>query len=255
MRHVTLECIRIDVILSSVNFRNVTAMELHPLETASQATPLEPKVERPYAGKAAAQRQLERRQRLIEAGVTLIGRDGFAVVTIDAVCAEAGLTKRYFYEAFPSRESLLTAAYEAVTQEYLQAILMATMPHLQDAQKLVHAGLAETFGFVRRNPGKGRLLMIEAMSVRGQLGEVFSQRYEDFVQLLIEFTRPLLMRDAPNDVVIKIMAKAMVGALIHLCQGWIATDFKQPELELIEGMQRVMAGLGQELGVKGWASE
>lgn len=223
------------------------------LPTASHLT--EAKTERPYAGKAAAERQQERRQRLITAGVTLIGRDGFSTVTIDAVCAEAGLTKRYFYEAFPHRDSLLTAAYESVTQEFLQAILVGTMPHLHDARALIQAGLIETFGFVKRHPDKGRLLMVEAMSVRGQLSVVFSQRYEDFVTLLMDFTRPLLGQKAPPETLLNIMAKAMVGAIIHLCQGWIATDFKQPEQELIEGMQRVMLGLGKELGVKGWASE
>jgi AcrR family transcriptional regulator len=222
-------------------------------ETESNSPDANGKRGRPYAGMAAAQRQLERRSKLIDAGVALIGRDGFAAVTIDAVCAEAGLTKRYFYEAFSSRESLLTAAYESVTQEFLQAILIATLPHLQDARKLVRAGLTETFGFVKRHPEKGRLLMIEAMSVRGQLSHVFGERYDDFVKLLIDFTRPFLVQDAPSDVVFKIMAKGMVGAIIHLCHGWIATDFKQPEQELIEGMERIMAGTGKELGVRGWA--
>lgn len=212
------------------------------------------KSERTYAGKAATQRQQERRKKLVNAGISLIGRDGFAVVTIDAVCAEAGLTKRYFYESFASRESLLMASYEAVTREYLQAILLATTPHLHDARILVRAGLTETFGFVRRHPEKGRLLMIEAMSVRGQLGRVYGERYDEFVMLLIEFTRPFLMQAAPADALFKIMAKAMVGALIHLCQGWIATDFKQPEQELVDGMERVMAGAGKELSVRGWVS-
>jgi AcrR family transcriptional regulator len=221
-------------------------------DSASETTAATGKLGRPYAGMAATQRQLERRKKLIDAGVALIGRDGFAAVTIDAVCAEAGLTKRYFYEAFSSREGLLTAAYESVTQEFLQSILIATLPHLQDARQLVRSGLTATFGFVKRHPEKGRLLMIEAMLVRGQLSHVFGQRYDDFVKLLIDFTRPLLVQDAPSDGVFNVMAKGMVGAIIHLCHGWIATDFMQPEQELIEGMERIMAGIGKELGVKGW---
>lgn len=220
-------------------------------EAADQSAKTRPA--RAYGGKEAGQRQDERREKLVSTAVKLIGSQGFAALTIDALCAEAGLTKRYFYESFSSRETLLTAAYEAVTREYLQSILVATTPHLQDARKLVRAGLEETFGFVRRHPDKARLLMIEAMTVRGQLGRVYGQRYDEFVSLLIGFTRPFLMDRAPSDAVFSVMAKSTVGAIIHLCQGWMATDFKQPVQELIDGMERVMAGIGRELGVRGWA--
>jgi AcrR family transcriptional regulator len=217
------------------------------------ADPLTPSpTQRQYAGKDAALRKKERKDQLIKASIHLIGRDGFAAVSIDAICAEAGLTKRYFYEAFSDREALLTAAYERAANEFLQSILAAAAPHLQDSRRLVRAGLTETFGFIKRNPDKARLMMIEAMSVRGQLGKVYGKRYDDFVNLLLEFTRPLLAQTAPDERIFKVLAKGMVGALIHLCQGWIATDYKQPAQELIDGMELIMGGLGVQLGVKGW---
>lgn len=209
---------------------------------------------RAYAGKQAGQRQQERRKKLVQAAVVLIGREGFAAVSIDDFCAEAGLTKRYFYESFASRDELLTAAYVSVTRDYLQYILAATSEHLQDARQLVRAGLVACFGFVRRHPDKARLLMIEATAVRGQLGHVYGERYDAFVGLLLGFTRPFLMGEPPPEAVFKVMAKSMVGAIIHLCQGWMATDFKQPEQELVDGMERVMAGMGSVLGVRGWAT-
>lgn len=228
-------------------------MPQEAIQPESDAPEVITKRVRSYAGQEAPQRQRERRKKLVHAAVVRIGREGFAAASIDSLCAEAGLTKRYFYESFATREELLMAAYESVTRDYLQSILLATAPHLQDARQLVRAGLVETFGFVRRHPDKARLLMIEAMTVRGQLGNVYGQRYDEFVTLLIGFTRPFLMQSAPSDTVFKVMAKSVVGGIIHLCQGWIATDFKQPEQELVDGMERIMAGLGKELGVKGWA--
>lgn len=207
---------------------------------------------RPYAGKSAQERQNARRLALVDAAVRLFGEQGFSAVSIDMICAEAALTKRYFYEAFASREALLTAAYESVTREYFQAILVKMTPHMADAPKLVRAGLKETFGFVRRNPVKARLMMVEAMNVRGQLGDMYGARYDDFVDLLLQVTRPLLGRQAPSDKVFRVMAKAVVGALIHLCQNWIATDFAQPVDELVEGTERLFAGVGRELGVRGY---
>ena len=204
-----------------------------------------------YAGKAARTRQRERRDKLLAAGITLFGAQGFAATSIDAVCREAGLTKRYFYEAFSSSEELLIEAYRAATREFLQSIMQATTAHLGDARALVRAGLEQTFRFVAENPDKARLIMIEATSVRSQLGHVYGKSYNEFVSLLVGFTKPFLRDDGPGDTILAVMARGAVGAIIHLCQGWLATDLKQPMDELVTGMERVFAGMGHELGVAG----
>ncbi len=205
-----------------------------------------------YAGKAASTRQAERRKKLLAAGIRLIGRDGYAATSIDAVCREAGLTKRYFYESFASSEELLVESYRAVTRQFLASIMQATTPYLGDSRKLVRAGLQQTFSFVKKNPDKARLIMVEAMSVRSQLGRLYGSSYNEFVNLLVGFTKPFLPGKDPDDVILAVMARGAVGAIIHLCQGWIATDFKQPIEELVTGTERIFGGLGRDLGITAW---
>src|ERR1700753_2773047 len=72
-------------------------------------------VSRPYGGVSATDRRHQRRQRLIDAGLQLFGTRGIAAVGIVDVCAEAGLTKRYFYESFASIDALAEAVFESVT--------------------------------------------------------------------------------------------------------------------------------------------
>lgn len=206
-----------------------------------------------YAGKAASARQAERREKLLAAGIKLIGSQGFAATSIDAVCAEAGLTKRYFYESFSNSEALLVEAYRAVTREYLHSIMQATQPHLSDARRLVRAGLEQSFAYVAQNPDKARLIMIEAMSVRSQLGHMYGKSYGEFVTMLVAFTKPFLADGGPGDTTLAVMARGAVGAIIHLCQGWIATDFKQPVEELVTGTEHIFGGMGRMLGIPGWA--
>ncbi len=205
-----------------------------------------------YAGKTASARSRERRARLLDAAIRLFGRDGFSATSIDAICAEAGLTKRYFYAAFSSREELLTASYRAVTREFVAAIMQEAGPHLGDPRKLVRAGLTGTFGFVAAQPDKARLMMVEATSVRSQLGQVYGEGYDQFVNLLVGFTRPFLQQPQPSDRMLRVLAKGAVGAILHLCQSWLATDFKQPVEELIDGMEMILGGLGVQLGIAGW---
>lgn len=208
-----------------------------------------PQLSGKYAGKAASTRQAERRQKLLTAGIKLIGRDGYTATSIDAICHEAGLTKRYFYESFSNSDQLLIESYQTVTQEYLNTIMQSARPHLNDPRNLVRAGLEQAFRYVEENPDKARLIMIEAMSVRSQLGRMYGESYNEFVELLVGFTRPFLPDDEPGDVLLAVMARGAVGAIIHLCQGWIATGFKQPAHELVAGTELIFDGMGRVLGI------
>lgn len=208
-----------------------------------------------YAGKAAATRQRERRTKLMAAGIELIGREGFAGTSINAVCAQAGLTKRYFYEAFASNEDMLIQAYRAVAADMLKSISRKTSPHLNDSRKLVQAGIRAAFEYVAAEPLKARLMFIEAQSVRGQLGRVYVESMNGFVELLLAFTKPFLLPNTTTDAELRVMARGVIGSLVHLCQGWIASDYKQPMDELVSGTERIFAGVGRELGVAGWRDD
>jgi AcrR family transcriptional regulator len=82
-------------------------------------------VPRPYRGVSAADRRSQRRQQLIDAGLQLFGTRGIAAVGIVDVCAEAGLTKRYFYENFASIDALAEAVFEHVTGNLVAVVAPA----------------------------------------------------------------------------------------------------------------------------------
>src|ERR1700690_176100 len=70
---------------------------------------------RPSRGVSATDRRDQGRRELIQPGLQLFGTRGIAAVGIVDVCAEAGLTKRYFYENFASIDALAEAVFEHVT--------------------------------------------------------------------------------------------------------------------------------------------
>ena len=69
---------------------------------------------RRYGGATLAERRAERREKLIRAAVQVASRNGRDGASVTAICAEAGLTARYFYEHFPNRDALFLAAFDAV---------------------------------------------------------------------------------------------------------------------------------------------
>jgi AcrR family transcriptional regulator len=77
---------------------------------------------RPYGGVSAEDRHAERRQRLLDAGLELFGTKGIAATTIADVCAQAGLTKRYFYESFATIGDLAGAVFGHVTSRLVEQV-------------------------------------------------------------------------------------------------------------------------------------
>ncbi|WP_063007148.1 TetR family transcriptional regulator [Nocardia kruczakiae] len=80
---------------------------------------------RRYAGASASERRIDRRTQLIEAALDLILEGGVASLTVLAVCQQAKLSKRYFYESFESLDALLAIALTDVLSDVARTIDLA----------------------------------------------------------------------------------------------------------------------------------
>lgn len=85
---------------------------------------------RSYGGVSGAERRQQRRSRLIEAALEVMGRDEWRDVTVERLCTDAGLNKRYFYESFSDVDALA----DAVIDEIAAAVREATLKAVADAQ-------------------------------------------------------------------------------------------------------------------------
>lgn len=109
---------------------------------------------RPYGGVDAADRRASRRDRLLEAGLDLLGADvpQFIELTVRGICRQAGLTARYFYESFTDKDEFVSAVFDSVIADLAlttQAIVNAAPPDEQ-----TRAGIAN---IVRTIAGDGRI--------------------------------------------------------------------------------------------------
>ncbi|WP_020659237.1 TetR/AcrR family transcriptional regulator [Amycolatopsis benzoatilytica] len=81
---------------------------------------------RPHRGVSAEDRTTARRARLLAAGRAQVAENGVAGLSVDGVCRQAGLTKRYFYESFTGMDAMLAAMFDDAV-EALRAALSATL--------------------------------------------------------------------------------------------------------------------------------
>ncbi len=117
---------------------------------------------RSYAGKTAGERVAARRARLIDATIGLLAKEGEARTSMTAVCAEAGLTERYFYESFGSRDDALVAALDSVSEELARTALEAIAASSGEPADRVRATIGAVVDLVVAAPDKMRVAVIES---------------------------------------------------------------------------------------------
>lgn len=121
---------------------------------------------RRYGGVSAEDRRRERRERLLDAGLELLGTRGYAQTTVSDVLDRAGLTSRYFYEHFANREALLTAVYDEIVARGYGASAQAIKRHEDDPLTIsIPAQLTAFYEVIVDDPRMARVIFIEAVGV------------------------------------------------------------------------------------------
>jgi AcrR family transcriptional regulator len=115
-----------------------------------------------------------RRDELIGVGVQLLGGESGPAVTVRAVCREAGLTERYFYESFGDRDEFVRAVYDDVCTRAMSALMSATTP--REAVERFVALMVD-------DPVRGRVLLL-APSVEPVLVRSGAEWMPNFIDLL-----------------------------------------------------------------------
>jgi len=190
-------------------------------------------VVRPYRGVSAEDRRRQRREQLLEACLDVVGQVGPAATTVDAVCRQAGLSKRYFYESFDDRESVLIALVEQVmanVRDALQAVVQEA-PASPDEQmrRLVHA----TVDTLSADARVGRL-WVEA-NLYPALEQRRSEAYDDFAEVLTRIVLP----DHADDEEARDAFLLVVAGATELLRRGIREGTPAKTAEMVDVLQRV----------------
>ncbi|UJA20272.1 TetR/AcrR family transcriptional regulator [Thermoleophilia bacterium SCSIO 60948] len=149
------------------------------------------RTERLYGGRTAGERRSLRHDQLVEAGLRVFAAEGWAGSTVLDVCRAAGLSQRYFYEAFEDREALFEAVVHGIEDE-VRATIAASFAGASDLgpRARVATALGAIADLFIADPDKARVAMVESMSTAR-----FRQRRErslaSFASLAAEQLREL----------------------------------------------------------------
>lgn len=162
-----------------------------------------------WSGVPLEDRQARRRDDLVAAGVQLLGSAGGPAVTVRAVCRQASLTERYFYESFTDRDEFVRAVYDDVCERAMAALTSATT-----ARQAVEFFVA----LMVDDPVRGRVLLL-APEVEPVLARSGAEWMPNFIDLL-QRTLPTITEIA-DPVTQHMAATSLLGALTALFTAYL----------------------------------
>lgn len=191
---------------------------------------------RPYRGVGAAQRIAERRRRLLEAGLDLLGgqvmpRD----LTVRAICSQSGLAARYFYESFPDKDVFVGEVFDWVIADIAATTqaAVATAP----AREQSRAGITNIVRAISDDARVGRLLFSAHLDnpvvvrKRAESGALFA--------LLSGQHAGIALRLEPNDR-IRAAGHFVVGGVAQTLSAWLAGEIAFTPGQLIEQLAAML---------------
>ncbi|OCB49794.1 transcriptional regulator [Mycobacterium vulneris] len=185
-------------------------------------------VVRGYGGVSAADRRTERRSKLLTAGRQIWGESGITEVTVRAVCTAAGLTSRYFYEQFPSRDALLFAISDDVRDQLLTALVNAGVGDPGSLTDKLRSALTAFLDIIAADPHIHRIATGDVSSVPG-LAEHRTHILDMITGLIVRHAPDVLPSATPGPDELRRGAQFMVGGVNQIIEAWLADPTETPE--------------------------
>jgi len=190
--------------------------------TASQADPIPRSLPR---GRHAAARGVvlaSQRGRLVEAMATCVARRGYADTTVAQVVAQAGVSRKTFYEHFPDKQACFLAAWDLGT-DYLIGQIVEIAGPVEDWRGRLWTGTATYLQILSEEPDFARTFLIEVLgagSLALERRAAIHRRFSDVLRLTQEYARE---QGADLPIVPDAVFRAATGAAWELVSEHVRT--------------------------------
>lgn len=189
-----------------------------------------------YGGQTKSERQQDRRGRLIRAAILLYGRQGYRNTGVRAVCLEAGLTERYFYESFANSEALLSDAFDQLVGDLIDRIRAAAADSKQPPTERARRMLTEYFGAIQSDPDAARMFLVEIVGVSPTTDLAFERSMERLSELILETFDP--ERIGPFAIE-PLLRHGVAGGLLHIALAWLKGGYERALDEVVGAAMRL----------------
>ncbi|WP_460701211.1 TetR/AcrR family transcriptional regulator [Nocardia thraciensis] len=198
---------------------------------------------RMYAGQPVEDRQRQRRARFLESGLTVFARDGYGNSSVGAICKDAGLSSRQFYEEFTGRESLLLELYEQIDRQSREAVAAALAEQAdRNAVEIIDAAVRAYVESIGRDPRKARVALVEVVGAGPTVEKFRLELRRAWGSLLASAAEDAALQGEipPGDYEMRVLA--IIGAVNYVVDAWSGAEPRAPLDDVIRVLRRVIIG-------------
>jgi len=175
-----------------------------------------------YGGRSRSERANDRRSRIMAAAVHLFGTHDYDDVTVADVCARAKVSKRYFYEHFADRETLLLDVHREQNDWLLAQVAGAAAGNPANADELLRPMMHTLVAKLVEDPERARVIYVNAPRMETRRRGVLREDARRFLPLLGRFGgRPADRRRQER------MLLALIAGISEVIIDWLSRDMTE----------------------------
>ncbi|WP_028479385.1 TetR/AcrR family transcriptional regulator [Nocardia sp. CNY236] len=198
---------------------------------------------RMYAGQPVEDRQRQRRARFLESALTVFARDGYANSSVGAICKDAGLSSRQFYEEFTGRESLLLELYEMIDQQARDAVQKALEAQSgAPASAIIDAAVRAYIEAIGSDARKARVALVEVVGAGPKVEKFRLDMRREWGALLVTAAEDAAVGGEIPAGDYEMRMLAVIGAVNYVVDSWTGVDPRPPLDNVIRVLSRVIMG-------------
>ena len=196
-------------------------------------------------------RSKERRQRLLDAALSVFSKKGYRDGAMDEIAGESGTSKGGVYFHFPSKQAIFLALLDRTAARLLDNVEEAIASENDPIAKADAALLAVLRTFARHR-GLARLFMVEALGAGREFHERVLQIHSDFARVIKRQLDEAVAEGVIEPVDTDVASRAWFGALNEIVTTWVLSQ-KPGSLE--ESYRALRPILMRSVGVSDYSTK
>lgn len=175
-----------------------------------------------YGGLSTDERDRQRRESVLAAGVELFGTKGYALTSMTEVAEHAQVAFRYVARLFADKEALLEAVFVRVQDHVLAEVEQAPVPVSASLSARIRAGLTAAITAYFSDPRRVRISFLDGVGVSQHLEEVRRQTSRRFVDQLVHGLESAAQAGEALPCDYAMLSVGLVGAVGAILADWAA---------------------------------
>lgn len=206
--------------------------------------------DRPYGGRSLQERRHDQRGRLLHAARDVFAENGYAATSIEEIVARARVSRRTFYDFFPTKEDCLLAVFWRGSEQLLD-VLREVAGWDVPVDVKVRVGVERFVAALASDPAMAQVVLIEAVGAGPAIEAARAQARGLFAQVIeTQLSAVPFWQEKPVEEA-QLAAMATMAALAEPVSHLVATKRLDEWRELVEPLARyALRALGPDLIVE-----